>query len=225
MRDAWLYAKEKDGARELGSALVELGYRPRYVSDADHVIVPRDGAPVRAPELAVVVTGPGQKPQLDLLRRLRMADQLRDAALVLAVEPEHLRLVPEAGLAHELLVNPYSLDELSARVTRATSEVRRSGVEVVRDGSLELNLASYRVSLDDRPVPFRYMEYELLKFLVTHPNRAFSREALLSSVWGYDYYGGARTVDVHVRRIRSKLGTYAERIRTVRSVGYLFETA
>ena len=69
------------------------------------------------------------------------------------------------------------------------------------------------------------MEYELLKFLVTHPNRVFSREALLSSVWGYDYYGGARTVDVHVRRIRSKLGTYAERIRTVRSVGYLFETA
>jgi DNA-binding response OmpR family regulator len=59
--------------------------------------------------------------------------------------------------------------------------------------------------------------------MVTHPDRAFSREALLSRVWGFDYYGGARTVDVHVRRLRSKLGTeHAARIRTVRSVGYLF---
>jgi DNA-binding response OmpR family regulator len=68
------------------------------------------------------------------------------------------------------------------------------------------------------------MEYELLKFLVTHPNRVFSREALLSRVWGYDYYGGARTVDVHIRRVRAKLGQeHAARIKTVRSVGYLFE--
>ena len=70
------------------------------------------------------------------------------------------------------------------------------------------------------------MEYELLKFLATHPNRVFSREALLSRVWGYDYYGGARTVDVHVRRLRAKLGAeHAQRIKTVRSVGYRFEAS
>jgi two-component system alkaline phosphatase synthesis response regulator PhoP len=68
------------------------------------------------------------------------------------------------------------------------------------------------------------MEYELLKFLVTHPNRVFPREALLSRVWGYDYYGGARTVDVHIRRLRAKLGQeHAARIKTIRNVGYLFE--
>jgi DNA-binding response OmpR family regulator len=68
------------------------------------------------------------------------------------------------------------------------------------------------------------MEYELLRFLATHPNRVFTREALLTSVWGYDYFGGARTVDVHVRRVRAKLGTeLAERLKTVRSVGYRFE--
>jgi DNA-binding response OmpR family regulator len=68
------------------------------------------------------------------------------------------------------------------------------------------------------------MEYELLKFLVTHPNHVFSREALVSRVWGYDYYGGARTVDMHVRRLRAKLGhEHASRIKTVRSVGYLFD--
>jgi DNA-binding response OmpR family regulator len=69
------------------------------------------------------------------------------------------------------------------------------------------------------------MEYELLKFLMTHPNRVFSREALLSRVWGYDYYGGARTVDVHIRRVRAKLGqSHAWRVQTVRSVGYLLDT-
>jgi DNA-binding response OmpR family regulator len=94
----------------------------------------------------------------------------------------------------------------------------------VRVGSLEMNLATYQVAIDSRPVDFTYMEYELLKFLVTHPRRVFSREALLSRVWGYDYYGGARTVDVHVRRVRAKLGSeHAARIKTVRSVGYRWE--
>ena len=70
------------------------------------------------------------------------------------------------------------------------------------------------------------MEYELLRFLMSHPNRVFSREALLQRVWGYDYFGGARTVDVHIRRIRAKLGDeHAARVKTVRSVGYLFELA
>ena len=68
------------------------------------------------------------------------------------------------------------------------------------------------------------MEYELLRFLMSHPNRVFSREALLQRVWGYDYFGGARTVDVHIRRIRAKLGDeHADLVKTVRSVGYLFE--
>jgi DNA-binding response OmpR family regulator len=68
-----------------------------------------------------------------------------------------------------------------------------------------------------------YMEYELLKFLATNPQRVFSRETLLNRVWGYEYYGGARTVDVHVRRLRAKLGEeHAYLIQTVRSVGYKF---
>ena len=68
------------------------------------------------------------------------------------------------------------------------------------------------------------MEYELLKFLITHPRRVFSREALLSRVWGYDFFGGVRTVDVHVRRVRAKLGSaHADKLATVRRVGYRFD--
>jgi two-component system, OmpR family, alkaline phosphatase synthesis response regulator PhoP len=113
---------------------------------------------------------------------------------------------------------------MDARVGRARRRI--NGVEedeVVRVGSLEVNVATYQVTVDGEPVSFAYMEYELLRFLITHPNRVFSRDSLLSAVWGYDYYGGARTVDVHVRRVRAKLGEHAGRIQTVRSVGYRFE--
>ena len=96
--------------------------------------------------------------------------------------------------------------------------------DVVRVDELAVNLATYQVRVDDEPVDLTYMEYSLLAFLVTHPGRAYSRETLLRRVWGFDYCGGSRTVDVHVRRIRAKLGPQASSlIETVRGVGYLFK--
>ena len=83
---------------------------------------------------------------------------------------------------------------------------------------LGLNLETYQASIDGRPLDLTYMEYELLKFLAQNPGKVFTREMLLSRVWGYEYYGGARTVDVHVRRLRAKLGEeQANLIQTVRS--------
>ena len=114
-------------------------------------------------------------------------------------------------------------EELRARIARARRRVHGVEEDVVRVGSLEINLATYQVQIGGEPVDFAYMEYELLKFLATHPGRVFSREALLNRVWGYDYYGGARTVDVHIRRVRAKLSSEHARIQTVRSVGYRFD--
>ena len=89
-----------------------------------------------------------------------------------------------------------------------------------------MNLETYQASIAGRVMDLTYMEYELLRFLATNPNRVFTRETLLSRVWGYEYYGGARTVDVHVRRLRAKLGEeHAHLIQTVRSVGYKFGTS
>ena len=89
-----------------------------------------------------------------------------------------------------------------------------------------MNLETYQASIAGRVMDLTYMEYELLRFLATNPNRVFTRATLLSRVWGYEYYGGARTVDVHVRRLRAKLGEeHAHLIQTVRSVGYKFGTA
>ncbi len=96
--------------------------------------------------------------------------------------------------------------------------------DVLNIDNLEINLATYQVTLDGEPIDLTLMEYSLLSFLATHPNRAYSREVLLHRVWGFEYCGGTRTVDVHIRRIRSKVGPQiAAHITTVRGVGYLFK--
>ena len=93
--------------------------------------------------------------------------------------------------------------------------------QLVTYQDLVLNVDTYQAAIAGMPLDLTHMEYELLKFLASNPGKVFTREALLSRVWGYDYFGGARTVDVHVRRLRFKLGDeHAALIQTVRSVGY-----
>ncbi|HEY3503122.1 MAG TPA: response regulator transcription factor [Actinocatenispora sp.] len=98
--------------------------------------------------------------------------------------------------------------------------------ELVRSGDLVIDPATYSVRLRGRPLDLTYKEFELLRFLAQHPGRVFTRDQLLREVWGYDYFGGTRTVDVHVRRLRAKLGSeYESMIGTVRQVGYKFIAA
>ncbi|MDR2492711.1 MAG: winged helix-turn-helix domain-containing protein [Coriobacteriales bacterium] len=98
-----------------------------------------------------------------------------------------------------------------------------SSADFVRAGSLTLNLATYQVKVDGTTLDLTYLEYALLAFLVTHPGKTYSRDALLRRVWGFEYFGGSRTVDVHVRRVRAKLGPeLAQHLETVRGVGYLW---
>ena len=113
--------------------------------------------------------------------------------------------------------------ELSARLRRLTSRAGNSKAHVLAHDGLAMNLETYQASIAGRRLDLTYMEYRLLSFLASHPGKVFTREALLNRVWGYDYYGGARTVDVHIRRLRAKLGEeHAGLIQTVRSVGYRF---
>ncbi len=222
MSDAWIYGGEDS---DLTSRLLaELGFSPHRVA-ANGTLRPPE-ASSKSPALAVVLAGGSEQPSCaELCARLAADDELGEVPVLVAVESCALAEGLGVVEGHELIVSPFSADELQARIARARRAV--NGIDhddVVRVGSLEMNLATYQVAIDGRPVDFTYMEYELLKFLVTHPRRVFSREALLSRVWGYDYYGGARTVDVHVRRVRAKLGSeHAARIKTVRSVGYRWE--
>jgi DNA-binding response OmpR family regulator len=220
--DAWIYGEQ--GGEATSRLLAELGFSPHRVA-ANGTLRPPDGDS-RAPALAVVLaTGLEQPSCAELCARLAADDDLGEVPVLVAIAPGALADGIGVAEGHELLVEPFTADELQARISRARRAV--NGIDhddIVRVGSLEMNLATYQVAIGGRPVDFTYMEYELLKFLVTHPRRVFSREALLNRVWGYDYYGGARTVDVHVRRVRAKLGSEnAARIKTVRSVGYRWE--
>lgn len=127
-------------------------------------------------------------------------------------------------LNSDFLVRGASSDELGARVRALLWPGEEAGSqELVRVDRLTMNLATYQAYLDGEPIDFTYLEYALFSFLVTHPNRAYSREMLLRRVWGSDYYGGSRTVDVHIRRVRAKIGPeLGKRIETVRNVGYLW---
>ncbi|MDD6289846.1 MAG: response regulator transcription factor [Eggerthellales bacterium] len=124
----------------------------------------------------------------------------------------------------DFVVRGASSEECSARIRQLLwpgNESSSSDYVVV--DNMAINLATYQVTVGGQPLDLTYLEYALLAFLATHPGRTYSRDALLRRVWGFDYYGGSRTVDVHVRRVRAKLGPeLAQHLETVRGVGYLW---
>jgi DNA-binding response OmpR family regulator len=159
-----------------------------------------------------------------ICRSLRKRDAAFTPVLLMIGGAQLNELEHREDLFDDFCLSPFHPTELEARLRHLLWRTGRgTTAEMVEYGDLVLNLETYQASLDHRPLDLTYMEYELLKFFATHPGKVFTREQLLSRVWGYEYYGGARTVDVHVRRLRAKLGEeHANLIQTVRSVGYRF---
>jgi len=125
---------------------------------------------------------------------------------------------------NDFIVSAATVSEFEMRCTLLLWPGEESApADIVSVDNMTINLATYQVYIDDKPVDLTLMEYSLLSFLATHPSRAYSRETLLHRVWGFEYCGGTRTVDVHIRRVRSKVGPQvASHIVTIRGVGYLF---
>jgi DNA-binding response OmpR family regulator len=171
---------------------------------------------IRDSDVLVVELGNGPLRQL---REVARIEEMLGMPVILVLAVEHLALLECSGVTADFVVSPIDPVEFRIRVNRCAGE--DPGEELLRFKDLELNPLNYQATLAGEPIDLTYMEYELLRFLVENPVRVWSREQLLSKVWGYEYYGGARTVDVHVRRLRSKLGEErASWITTVRSVGY-----
>jgi two-component system, OmpR family, alkaline phosphatase synthesis response regulator PhoP len=159
-----------------------------------------------------------------LCRTLRKRDLPLEPLLLLVSGAQLSELELRDDLFDDFCLAPFHPRELEARLKHVFWRTGRgTRPELIEYGELVLNLETYQAACAGRPLDLTYMEYELLKFLASHPGKVFTRETLLSRVWGYEYYGGARTVDVHVRRLRAKLGEeHANLIQTVRSVGYRF---
>ncbi|MEX1195455.1 MAG: response regulator transcription factor [Dehalococcoidia bacterium] len=155
------------------------------------------------------------------------AMQAEDApGVVVIAAADHVAAFDTVRDADEFVLDGVTADELVTRVRRVLWRLHRhDSTNVLKCGDLVMDMANYTVHIAGHPVELTFKEYELLRFLAVNRDRVFSREALLNNVWGYDFYGGARTVDVHIRRLRSKIeDRHLTFIETVRNVGYRFRS-
>lgn len=146
----------------------------------------------------------------------------RKVPIITVIDKEGLERSGDYAGVDDFIVRPYDVRELALRARRLIS-AHTIQDEVLHYGALEINLANCEVRVKGKVIELTYKEYELLKFLAAGNGRVFSRDVLLNKVWGYDYFGGDRTVDVHIRRLRSKIEISGEVfIETVRNIGYRF---
>ncbi|MDO8567840.1 MAG: response regulator transcription factor [Dehalococcoidales bacterium] len=155
----------------------------------------------------------------------RMLKREKDVPLIALLHDMVDSAENHLDLVDDFVFAPWSLDELELRLRRRLRQ--QTPVEdIITCGDLTINTARYEVVVVGRPVVLTFKEYELLKFLASNPDHVFTREALLNKVWGYDYYGGDRTVDVHITRLRTKIENSKQvTIETVRNIGYRLKTS
>jgi DNA-binding response OmpR family regulator len=192
------------------------------------VMSPEPTALITAPEVDVIlIDGRTDLPAVRSLCRLMETTGNTSPIILITTEGGLAAVTHEWGLTDVLLVDA-SPAEIEVRIRLATTSktvAAQTDVEI-RAGELSIDEATYTAKLRGRALDLTFKEFELLKFLAQHPGRVFSRDQLLSEVWGFDYFGGTRTVDVHVRRLRAKLGPENENlIGTVRNVGYRYVTS
>ena len=187
-------------------ALFEERFAPGKI---DLVILDLDRSQVEAAKLCHAVKRDGH---------------LKNLPLVLLVTEDQLGRLDFGWGADDYLTLPVSPRRLAERIRFIMWKLNKVELKNgLRLGELAIDFERYEVHIKGEPVDLTYKEFELLKFLASHPGRVFSREALLDKVWGYDYYGGTRTVDVHIRRLRAKIEVHGHvYIDTIRNVGYKF---
>jgi len=189
----------------------------RPEDDPDEVILDR-------PHVVVVVVPEAANAQ-NALRPVINAPGMESIPVIAVIGARGLQQIASVHALTDFVIRPIRPEELTARVRRPIARHVRDDDDRIVIDTLIIDIKGYEVSINDVTVDLTYQEFELLKFLASHPDQAFSRDQLLARVWGYDYYGGSRTVDIHVRRIRAKLMEYAKCIRTIRHVGYKWSPA
>jgi DNA-binding response OmpR family regulator len=191
---------------------------------------PEPTALITAPEVDVVlIDGRTDLPAVRSLCRLLETTGNTSPVILITTEGGLAAVNQEWGLTDVLLVDA-SPAEIEVRIRLATTKAEApnafESTSEIKAGELSIDESTYSAKLRGRTLDLTFKEFELLKFLAQHPGRVFSRDQLLREVWGYDYFGGTRTVDVHVRRLRAKLGPENENlIGTVRNVGYRYVTS
>ena len=173
----------------------------------------------------VVVDARGDLVQAKALCRILTTTGISAALMVVVTEAAMPALNTEWGF-DDVVLTTAGPGEVDARIRLITTRTKAPVDDhMISASGVTIDEVSYQAKVNGKALDLTFKEFELLRFLAGHPQRVFTREQLLSEVWGYDYFGGTRTVDVHVRRLRAKLGDMESLIGTVRNVGYRFTVA
>lgn len=204
--------RESDIVEALRPSGLQLRYR-RLSDDVEELILER-------PDV-VVVDVPDDRRVPPVVEPILQAQGLESIGVIAVIGEAGLHEASGIGRLADIVLRPLRAEELVARVRRPLLARGRESMERIEVGELLIDIRGYEASVKGERLDLTYQEFKLLKFLASHPGRAFTREQLLARVWGYDFFGGSRTVDIHVRRIRAKVGhPYAGCLRTIRNVGY-----
>ena len=214
-----LASADRKFVRELRLQLVGWGYRP-WMADPEEPFF--DQIQDRGADLIILDFTSSTSDPVSTVRSIKNNRELKHIPVVALVDArDTVSLDFSIGL-EDFLVRTDSFEELNTRIRFVMWRLSKvDSKDTIKAGSLVMNLGSYSVALRGESLDLTYKEFELLRFLMTHRGRVFSRDALLRHVWGEEYLGGTRTVDVHIRRLRAKIGpVFDELIQTVRNVGY-----
>jgi DNA-binding response OmpR family regulator len=220
--------KSNDLTREdIYQLLAEDMVTPIFVSDSNESktfidqVATAEGSPLIIMEFSLL-----NKPQISNVLELCKETNLPTLAII---SPDDLMSLDTDMIITDFIVSPFLEEEL---ITRSIFSVKRATVapleeDLINRGDLTINPSNYEVLINNIRVHLRFKEYELLLLLASNPGRVYDRATLLNQIWGYDYFGGTRTVDVHIRRLRSKIENNAENpyIETIWNVGYRFRSS
>ena len=189
---------------------------------SDEDIVALDGGSDEGPQLALIDTA--YMTSMEITTCIKACEE-SEAHTIALVPRSRVPALDVTLRLTDFIVSPPDPDELVIRAQRALRAGEQAEAEshLIRAGDLQIDTSSYEVTIRGNRVGLRFKEYELLKLLAENPGRVFSRDALLNQIWGYEYFGGTRTVDVHIRRLRSKIEDADHNfIETIWNVGYRF---
>jgi two-component system alkaline phosphatase synthesis response regulator PhoP len=216
----FIIADAEELVRRLGAELDNKGFLCSFNSDGRKAL---ESVGERAFDLVLVAID-GTSNSSEIAHLACTIKQEGNLPVIALLSREALSRLDSSLTVDDFVVEPWAATEVAARAKRVLGATKNATIkELIKCGDLTIDLARYEVYVNGRQVDLTFKEYELLRFLASNRGRVFTRDALLDKVWGYDYYGGDRTVDVHIRRLRSKIEDPAHTfIETVRNIGYRF---
>ena len=221
MQKLLFFTHDQNLGQQVNRTLENAGYKVFNVSDPDKAV---DLFYSERPEMLVFDLASFEESDIKKLKHLRREERMKELPVLVLIQKDALKNLTLSLGIDDFLFRESDPLELKVRIQQIFWRLGKVDQEnTVNIGELLLDLNNYQVLLKGKPISLTYREYELLKFFIMNKDKVFTREVLLDRVWGYDNYVGTRTVDIHVQRLRTKLGnTYGDLIQTIRNVGYKF---